>query len=298
MADRLTPIHRSEDLAPWRRAKELTRCFLYWIPVNSFPIPEGQRAWLMEFLTRWTGLMKDLGLRPETFVQYKMIYPNLMEPLLNNMMELIPVMGLGRKPGAPLPELPSEKEVQKSTKKMFEALTQDKPVELPDAKSYMPDYSYWFVDKSDKKQRELFLGHGGMSITFLKPDPNTAAPPLPITAALRKKLPMLQELEKKFEQSNSLKDAFLAKSKEFFGEGLEKEPQMKGIPFVLPLLDASDFFSQPAEVIQNCFQLFDAYVRESPADKGLLLAVNFDVEESLIDLLKKMREEKFSYPDA
>jgi hypothetical protein len=298
MTDRLTPIIRSEDLRPWRRAHQLTRCFLYWIPVSSFPIPGSQRSWLMEFLTRWTQLMKDLGLRPEVFLQYKTVYPDLMKPLLNNMMELIPVMGLGRKPGAALPAFPSEKEVQQQTKDMFNALLHEKPVELPDAKEYMPDYSYWFVNKSEIKQRELFLGYGGLSITFLKPDPNTAAPPLPVTPALRKKLPMLDELEKNFAQANALKDAFLARSKEFFGAGLEDEPQMKGIPFVLPLFDSSDFFSQPPEVIEKCFELFAAYVRESPTDKGILLAVKEDIEEHLIILLKGMRDEKLEYPEA
>jgi hypothetical protein len=298
MTDRLTPIIRSEELRPWRRAHELTRCFLYWIPVSSFPIPGTQRSWLMEFLTRWTLLMKDLGLRPEVFLQYKTVYPDLMKPLLNNMMDLIPIMGLGRKPGAPLPELPSEEEAKKDTKKMFDALLHEKPVELPDAKKYMPDYACWFVDKSDKKQRELFLGYGGLSMAFLKPDPNTATPTLPFTPALRKKLPMVQELEKSFAQASALKDSFLAKSKEFFGGGLEQEPQLKGLPFILPLLDAADFFSQPAEVIEKCFQLFDAYVRESPADKGVLLAAKDDIEERLIDLLNGMREEKLVYPEA
>ncbi len=295
---RLTAIDRSAELLPWRRARELTRCFLYWLPVSAFPVPALQRGWLMEFLTRWSLLMKELGLRPETFLQYKTVYPDLMKPLLNNMMELIPILGLGRKPGAALPEFPSEDEVQQSTKSMFDALSHQKDVDLPDAKKYMPDYSYWFVEKSGQKQRDLFLGYGGFSMVFLKPDPDTVAPALPITPALRKKLPILQELENNFAKANSLKDSFLAKSKEFFGQGLEKEPQMKGIPFILPLLDSVDFFSQPAEVIENCFQLFDAYLRESPIDKGVLLAVKEDIEEQFINLLNGMRKEKLVYPEA
>lgn len=295
---RLIPIDRSKELLPWRRARDLTRCFLYWAPVSAFPIPTNQCSWLMEFLSRWTALMKEIGLRPETFLQYKTVYPDLMDPLLNNMMELIPVMGLGRKPGTPLPKLPSDQEVEQSTKKMFDALKNEKPFRPPDAKQYMPDYTYWFVQKSDKKQRDLFFGHGGLSMAFLKPDANTAAPALPITPALRKKLPMLQELEKTFAQANSLKDSFLAKSKEFFGGGLETEPQMKGMPFVLPLLDSADFFSQPAEVIENCFQLFAGYVRESPADKGVVLAVNLDLEDRLIELLQGMKAENLIYAEA
>ena len=295
---RLTPMDRSADLLPWRRASQLTRCFLYWIPVNAFPIPSTQRDWLMEFFTRWTELMKQLGLRSEVFLQYKIVYPDLMKPLLNNMMELIPVMGLGRKPGAPLPEFPSPAEVEQMTKKMFDTLQQGKDVDLPDATQYMPDYSYWFLDKSEKQQRQLFFGHGGLSVTFLKPDPNTSPPPLPFTAAQRQKIPELQHVEKNFARANSLKDGFLAKSKEFFGGGLEEEPQMKGIPFVLPLLDSADFFSQPAEVVEKCFQLFAVYVRESPADKGVLLAFHDDLEENLIGLLKGMKDQKLTYPEA
>ena len=64
---------------------------------------------------------------------------------------------------------------------------------------------------------------------------------------------------------------------------------MKGIPFVFPLFDSADFFSAPAESIENCFQLFEVYVRESPADKGVLLAFRTDMEEHLVGLLYGQR---------
>jgi hypothetical protein len=297
---RITPINRSAELLPWRRAHELTRCFLYWLPVSAFPISTRQRAWAMEFLGRWIALMKERGLRPELFLQYKTVYPDLMKPLLNNMMEIIPVMGLGRKPGAPLPVFPSQKDVARKTQEMFDTLKRGDPVQLPDTKEYMPDYSYWFLDKSEKQQRELFFGYGGMTFTFLKPDPKTAPPPMLISEAQKKKMPILQrvDVDKMWAQANSMADQFLPKSKEFFGTGLENEPQMKGIPFILPLLDSADYFSQPPEVVQKAFELFDVYVRESPADKGLLLAFSTDMEEDLIKLLKQMKEEKLVYPES
>lgn len=300
LRQRLTPADRSAELHPWRRAEELTRCFLYWLPVSGFPIQEEQRDWLMQFLDRWTNLMKaQFGLRPEVFLQYKTIHPDLMNPFLNNMMELFPMLGLGRKPGGRLPAFPPPNEIQRMTKTMFDALKGGDPVPLPDAKKYIPDYSYWFVDKSQRRQRELFLGHGGMTMTFLKPDPKTVPLPIPISPALRKKLPMFQmvDVDKVNANAASLVDSFRAKSKEFFGAGLESEPQMKGIPFILPILDSADFFTAPAQWIKNSFQVFDVYFRESPADQGMLLAFEADMEDHLIQLLKEMREENILYSE-
>src|SRR4051812_17646434 len=116
---RLTPLDRSAELMPWRRARELTRCALYWLPVSGYPVAGAQRAWLLAFLKRAVALLKkDFTLRPEQFLQYKTVHPDLVQPLLHNMMELIPILGLGRKPGAPLPQFPSEQDIQKTTKKM------------------------------------------------------------------------------------------------------------------------------------------------------------------------------------
>lgn len=300
MRHRLVPVDRSAELYPWRRAQELTRCFLYWLPVTGFPIQEEQRGWLMQFLDRWTDSMKaQFGLRPEVFLQYKTIHPHLMNPLLNNMMELIPIMGLGRKPDGRLPAFPPPKEIQRMTQTMFDTLKGGEPLPLPDAKKYIPDYSYWFVDKSQRRQRELFFGHGGLTMTFLKPDPKTVPPPLSFSPALQKKMPALQmfDVAKANANAASLADSFQVKSKEFFGAGLEGEPQMKGIPFILPILDSADFFTAPAEWIKNCFQLFDVYFRESPADQGILLAFESDMEDHLIQLLNKMKDEKLFYPE-
>ena len=253
--ERLTPIDRSAELLPWRRARELTRCALYWMPVASFPLASAQRGWLLEFLKRFTVLTAaDGALRHEQFLQYKTIYPNLMRPLLDTMTDLMPVLGLGRRPGAPLPQFPSEQDIQKTTKKMFESLKRDEPLPMADPRQHMPDYAYWFLDKSHEQQRELFFGHGGLTLVALKPH-GKKPPPLLISKAQMAKMPMFQKMdvEKIVARAASLEDPFLPKSKELFSAGLEQEPQTKGLPFILPLLDSADFFGQPEAVVKNCF---------------------------------------------
>ena len=297
---RLTPLDRSAELLPWRRARELTRCSLYWMPVASYPVRGAQRAWLLTFLTRLTARLKsEDGLRPEQFLQYKTVYPELMQPLLNNMMELVPVLGLGRKPGASLPQFPNEQDIQRTTRKMFESLKKDEPVPLPDTRKHMPDYAYWFLDKSAQRQRDLFFGFGGLSLLFMKPDAKTA-PPLLISPAQRAKMPLFQKMdvEKLWAQGQALNDPFLQQSKTLFGEGLENEPQTKGYPFILPLLDSADFFAQPEAIIKNVFELCDVYMRESPVDTGLVLAGDKDLDDVLIGLLRELSDENLMYPES
>jgi hypothetical protein len=132
----------------------------------------------------------------------------------------------------------------------------------------------------------------------LKPDPKTTPPPLPLSESVRKRIPILQAMnvDQMMARAASLADGFLAKSKSMFSKGLEGDPQTKGLPFILPLLDAGDFFSQPPEVVQQCFELFDVYVRESPVDKGMLLAFASELEAPLIALLKEMRDQGLKYP--
>jgi hypothetical protein len=296
---RVTPIDRTADLLPWRRAPELTRCRLYWMPVSGFPLPGAQRGWVLEFLKRVIAAVRSsYKLRPEQFLQLKTAQQDLMEPLLNNMMELLPIMGLGRKPGTPLPPFPSQSEIQRATKSVLDSLERDDAMPLPDTRKHAPDYAYWFLDNADAHQRELFFGHGGLTIAFFKPDKEP--PPLPISQAQRAKMPMLKELDldKMWATAHALNNPFRGKSKELFGAGLENEPQAKGLPFILPLLDSADFFGQPEQTIKNCFELFDIYVRESPADNGILLAAKMDLDELLIGLLRDMRAQNMMYPES
>jgi hypothetical protein len=62
------------------------------------------------------------------------------------------------------------------------------------------------------------------------------------------------------------------------------------------MLRSEDFFKQPEDECKKWFELFDVYINESPADRGILLASKNDLDEDLIPLLKAMADEKLEYP--
>jgi|SRR5579872_2012226 len=284
---RLTPADRSPELAPWRRAQELGRCSLYWMPVSGFPVPLAQRVWLLQFLERLASTLSELiGLRREVFLQLKTV-PELMDTYLRNAQGFQPILGLSRRPGMAIPRVPDTATLNR----MAEAGEEIKFSEIA------PDYCYWFLRKSGAKQLEAFWGHGGISIIFTKPDPATTPPPLPFSDTFRKKWKGIEEsgVDGLWEAAFALKDGFQAKSKELFGIGLEDEPQYPGLPFILPLLQTSDFFSQLEPESAKWFQLFNVYLRESPEDSGILLASKTDLDDTLIELLAKMRADGFTY---
>jgi len=290
---RLTPISRHRDLLPWRRADRLTGCFLWWIPTDSFPVPVGQRQWLIHFFDRLADLFgRQRGLRPAVFIQMKVLHGELRDPFLRTVHDFSPIIGLSRKPGGKLPPSPTPEDIKaiQEGRKQF------------DFNEFSPDYCYWFRGKSDNEQRQLFFGYGGMTIGFLKEDMKTRPPEFKISPKLREH-PMFQSLLRKFDfeqvqtKAFALLDGFLPKSKELFGAGLEQDPQYRGLLFIIPLLGASDFFNRPVEEAAKWFELFDVYVNESPADRGILLASKIDVEPNLIDLLKQTREEGLTYPE-
>jgi hypothetical protein len=267
----------------------LTDCFLYWLPVKSFPAPAAQKQWLLVFLERFSeGIVKKLGLRSEVFLQMKTLYPHLMDPFTLYCQDAVPLVGLIRRPGAPMPKAPSPEELQDiiDGKKKY------------DFNEYMPDLAYWFVKKALQQQLQLFLGHGGMSIVSLPPDPQTVPPKLMISKKMRQH-PVFQALDVDalHEQTFAMTDGFQEKSKQLFGAGLETHPTYKGLRFILPLLETKDFFQQPKQERAKWFEIFQIYFAESPADKGMLLALQSDVEEALIELLKQMRDEDLHYPE-
>lgn len=286
---RIEKIDRSEDLLPWRRAYQHTRCFLYWIPIASVPAPTRQRQWLLEFLERLSVSLSDrFGLRVETFLQFKTAMDQL-DHFQRLAPKFSPLLGLSRKPGESIPKLPTKDD-------MAPVVRGEKEFNLKD---WIADYCYWFLYKKPREQWAEFLGFGGITLAFLKPDPKTTPPPLPFTEAFRKKMPVFQamDVDGLVAGAFAMKDGFLAKSKELFGAGLEDDPQYPGIAFVLPLLDSGHFFSEPEEENEKWFQLFDVYLRESPIDKGIVLAFKANYEDLVVDLLKEMRREGLVYPE-
>jgi hypothetical protein len=289
---RLTPLDRGPELLPLKRAERLTRCALYWIPVNAFPVPSAQREWLNVFLDHISQLMqKKYKLRSELFLQYKTVYPALLQPFLENAHKLIPIMGFGQVPGKELPPFPTMEDLQ--------PFIDGK--EKYDFGKYVGDLCYWFVRKQEKKQRELFWGYGGVTILYLAPDPKTKVEPLPIPKGAREH-PVFADLFKRFDPdeanatAHALTDGFRKKSLELFADEMKKNVQLMGMPFVIPLLATRDFFNRPEEEVRKWFELCDLYVNESPADKGIVIASKLDVEEDLVGIVKQMKEDGLRYP--
>jgi hypothetical protein len=278
----------SEKLRPFRKSDQLTRCALYWLPVTTFPARVEERKWLLQFLDRLARkLADDRGLHCELFLQQKIIQGELMRTFLRFAADLSPVAGLSRRPGERLPPPPSMQDVKdlQEGRKSFRA------------SDYLGDYSYWFLDGDDHKARELFLGYGGLSMGFLKPDPKTAPPNLPIPKTFTEHFFFRQiNLKGKIAAAARMSDPLMFKTKELFGEGLEEEPQYRGLLFITPLLRSEDFFKQPAEEIKKVFEVFDLYVNESPSDQGMIFAAKESIDELLGEIVENMRRDGMVYP--
>jgi hypothetical protein len=283
---RLEPLPSADQLAPWRRANQLTSCFLYWAPVRAFPIPQEQCDWLVTFLLRWSDLCrKKLQLCPESFLQMKVIQPDLCDPFLKQSLDLSPVFGLSRKPAAPLPALPTQDEVDRMARGELKY----------SFNAYVADYCYWFLNNDEKKILQFF-GHGGLSIFYRKAGPPPNLPKVKLPKVMTEH-PLFQKIniEEKMASAARMTDPFLAKSKELFGVGLEDTPQYPGLMFIVPLLTSADFFQQ-ADEAKKWFELFEIYVNESRADQGVLFATKTDIEKEMAEVLQTFEQEGRKYP--
>lgn len=286
---RLQPVVGEKDYLPWVRAWKMEDCFLFWLGVAEFPCSPEEKQWAIEFLSRFSSrLSEEHSLRGEVFLQYKTIGEADAKEFLKYRRKCLTLMGLGRRPGASIPTLPTGEDLQKIVK-------DGKPFDL---NQWVGDYSYWFIMKQPERQRELFLGLGGMTTIFLPPDPKTKAPKLPFTPALRAAHPAFKkfDVDAVHEATYAMEDAFLEKSKALFGAGLEEEVQYDGLAFILPLLDSGHFFAVTPELREKWFELFDVYVHESKSDKGFILAFKKDFEPLLLEVLESMHEDGLRYP--
>ena len=266
------------DYTPWVRAEEqqMSDCFLFWLPVTTFPIGHQERVWLMEFLSRLSvRLHEQHALRAELFLAYKSITGDLMDVFRRYAVTCVKMVGLGRFADTDIPPMPTAEQVK-------EYVEGGKTFRVSD---WVGDYLIWFAGKDKERQRELFFGRGGTTTIFLPPDPKLKVPNLPFTPALRASLPVFQQMDVDgtITGAFSMQDAFLEKSKAMFGAGLENKPEYQGMAFILPLLESAHFFLASAELRAQWFELFDVYLNESEKDKGIVLA--FKQEKYLEDLL-------------
>ena len=167
-------------LQPFKRATDLRDIALYWLPVGQFPMRSRERAWILEFFRMLKArLAASKQLRLETFLQFKVLYPDLLNLFLSRSQQYQPLTGLLLQPGAKLPEMPDFEDIESAVK-------QGGPV---DVQQWIADYCYWFMAKQDEQQREDFLGLGGMTVLFLAPDQNTKPPDLKIQRSCAPILP-------------------------------------------------------------------------------------------------------------
>ncbi|HEX3437411.1 MAG TPA: hypothetical protein VHT24_11645 [Pseudacidobacterium sp.] len=285
-ASRLSAIDKSKELLPFVRASTIEDISLYWIPVESYPLPARQRRWMLRFLPQLKDLLASkYELREECFLQFKTLYPDLLPRFTEKAREYMPMTGVSLTPGQTPPALPGFEEIK-------EQVEQSSKKGAPlDVHRWMPDHTHWFLIKDSEAQREDFFGHGGMFMLYLKQDTKTQPPVLKLPKIATSHPAFSPHLEKDLAAAYSLKDAFLAKSKALFGEPFRSDPSFDGLLFVLPLLNSASFMNATVEQRAVWFDVFDGYCIESKADRGVLLALKEpDFDDHLVALLQAMRE--------
>lgn len=291
---RLSPVEE-KVIAPFMKATEIQDSSIYWLPVSQYPMRPDQREWLREFHRCLAAHLRSRkSLREELFLRFKSIYPNLHDLFSKTSIDFAPMVGGGIAPGSSLPERVNfealKSQVEEASKKGTTI----------DIQRWMPDLTYWFAKKRPEEQRECFLGYNGLVTVYLPPDEQTTPPKIEIprfvaTAPGFKEFGQ-ERINAEMEFAYSLRDRFLAKSKEVFGAAYRDDPSYKGLLFVVPLFTAQVLVTAQAEQRAEWFNVFEGYMTESAADRGVLLAMKepeFDGE--LAEILHGMGDAGFVY---
>ena len=316
----------SKTLLPWRWAESMRSCSLFWIPVNLGSIPRGQREWLLEFFIRLSARLSEAsGLHAEHFMQMQVIDENehLRKAFLDAMMKEHPMLGRCWLPRGkqPIPASDQEVELLASKKKEF------RPYD------YAPQQTWWFLSRDAGALRERYLGYGGLTIFFVKPDtegniaaaPPAADAPMIIPKFLRnhpslkilledfnpqkphhipgfvrnhpamKQVFSVFDVDKMQEKNRALTSTFRDQTKEAFGVGIPRDLEYEGILFVLPKLASQDFFAQTDQRIRRWFEVFDVYINESPEDEGIILACKDNLTSLIATIVGEMRSRGYRY---
>lgn len=278
--------HPDSIVSPFLRAKSIEDIAVYWMPVRCFPIPEQQLLWINEFQGLLDAELAADALRPELFLQFKSLFPDLLDSFLKSAQDNQPFTGVGLhfSKGLPKPLTMSALE------------TEIKKGGMINVNQWMMDYCHWFLTKRAQQQRELFFGRGGMCTLWI--DASAGEKSSLEVPRIMKTHPLFRQanFEEKLAGIYSLKDPFLADLKKVFGEPFQNEPSYPGMLFVLPLFDSDSLLASTAEQRKVWFNIFRGYLIESVADEGILLAVSdpeFDMR--LISILDKMNAAGHTY---
>ena len=289
---RLAPLELP-TLSPFMRAALIEDCSVYWIGVREFPLLPPQREWLLEFLKRLAVVMQDeYELREEWFLEFKALYPDLLNRFIDRSSAYIPMTGMTLIPGAAPVSAPAFEDVKRVVE---ESTKKGTPV---DVAQWMPDHAHWFAMKDPEAQRADFFGHGGMFSLYMKADPKTSQLPPKLPRFITSHEAYNPESERQYAMLAALQDGFLAKSKQKFGEPFREDPSYRGLLFVLPLLSGASLVNATPDARAEWFELFDGYCIESKPDKGVVLACKDpQFDEHLIGILEGMRDDKLRYRD-
>jgi len=278
------------DLEPLRRARRMEACALYWIPVYMEPLGEPEQHWLMTFFDALHNVLTEVHfLQQESFLQMKTVAPlgKPKELLHKHQTNLMPISGLGLRPGAKLPPVPTEEDLQPIMEGKKKFVFND----------YVGDYSLWLLARDERWKRNLFLGYGGYTMLYLPPDPKTEAPPLPDYPGMRS-MPLFTQydVEGLWKMAHLLGGEFGSKSKAVFGKNFRDDPSYDGTAFIIPLMNSKDYFQAGTDEVQEWFSVFDVLIQESVEDRGILLASKMDLDKELSEILRNMREKRIDHP--
>lgn len=278
------------DLEPLRRAHRMQACALYWVPVYTEPLGEPEQRWLMTFFDALHKVLtEERSLQQESFLQMKTVAPlgKPKELLHQHQTKLMPISGLGLKPGAKLPPIPTEEDLQPIMEGKKKFIFND----------YVGDYSLWLLGRDERWKRDLFLGYGGYTMLYMAPDPKTAAPPIPDFPGIRSMPAFSQyDIDGLWQIAHHLGGDFCPKSKEVFGKNFRDDPSYDGTVFIIPWMNSKDYFQADAEEVQEWFSIFDVLIQESVEDRGILIASKTDLDRELSAILRSMRENRIDHP--
>jgi hypothetical protein len=284
----MTASTKRDRYLPWRRAGQLVGSALYWIPISAFPCRAEEKRWLRQFLVAFD---KEMGGTPqcrvEVFVHRNAIYPDMTEPMLLNLRALNPVPGVMRVYGESLRKAPAPREIVRMVNEgRVETLL-----------SLGTDIGWWFAQKNADKQRDLFLGLGGMVNVWVPPDPKTAPPSFHMPEKVLKN-PAFAGLDiaGAILVTYSFADSFLPNSLKTFAPELKADPQYQGYPFALALFKSQDILSASGEQREEWLSLARCYLIESPSDKGILLWGTLEIDGAFDKALEVVRQQKLEYP--
>jgi hypothetical protein len=250
--------HLDERLLPFRRhwpdqSWNEDWC-LYWVPA-SFENRADTRAdpRFHQVFERLIALTNEKSqVRGFTFMDSQFIYPHLIEHLILNAIEYLPLGAMGFCPGRGPVNMPKYDEIVGiDFRAAYEKLKEKKEAfRANDIFPRMPKPQQYIMGDQDLARRNL-MGRGGYTF-FLA----------------RHAQPQFSEIGKQILSENTA------------------DPLMHEIPMPVPLFDSAAFTTARAEQLATYFNMFDLYVAESPADNGILIAASRNLDEALPQLIE------------